>query len=150
MYNSVRYTTFGFVHCLLKLRIKENQPILKIQVTDSGCGMEENSRVKLFQLFQNMKGSNSVNQHGIGLGLAICKNITDAFQGSIKCLSSLNLGTQMKVRIPIELANDQEPLAALRVQEESSLIAIPNNDREQLYGSFNLVDEEPITTSLEV
>jgi signal transduction histidine kinase len=51
---------------------------LKIKVKDSGCGMNEEFLRNLFGLFKNLKFKESINQHGIGLGLTTCKKIVDS------------------------------------------------------------------------
>lgn len=74
-----------------------------MKVSDSGCGMNENLVKNLFDLFQNLKFKGSINQHGIGLGLTICKKIVDSLHGKISCKSQLGSGTTMSVVIPINI-----------------------------------------------
>jgi signal transduction histidine kinase len=56
---------------------KENNLYIKVSVSDSGCGMNEEIKKKCFVLFGNLKIKRDVNQGGMGLGLAssnlICK-----------------------------------------------------------------------------
>lgn len=44
----------------------------------------------------------NVNQHGIGLGLSICKKIIKSINGEIYCESKINQGTKFTMLIPYE------------------------------------------------
>eukprot|EP00347_Sterkiella_histriomuscorum_P001811 403370585 len=88
VYNSIKYTNQGFVHVkisqqeLSQSQTSENeinfQRNLKIKIQDSGCGMSEEQSNKIFQLLSNIKQIDKVNQHGMGLGLSLCKKIVKA------------------------------------------------------------------------
>lgn len=57
--------------------------MLKVSVSDTGIGISEDDRKKLFQLFGKLEETASINTSGIGLGLSICKKIVEAFDGEI-------------------------------------------------------------------
>lgn len=103
MYNAFKYTTYGFINVYGELKNANGIDYLQIKVEDSGCGMNQDLIKRLFSLFSNMKFKGNVNQHGIGLGLAICKNIVDSMNGFISCKSLLNIGSTFKVIIPIQM-----------------------------------------------
>ena len=48
-----------------------------------------------------MKFKKNINQAGIGLGLTICKKISDALKGHIQCKSTPGLGTKFTIDFPI-------------------------------------------------
>jgi signal transduction histidine kinase len=58
-------------------KLKENNLYIRVSVSDSGCGMNEEIKKKCFVLFGNLKIKRDINQGGMGLGLAssnlICK-----------------------------------------------------------------------------
>jgi len=64
-------------------------------VKDNGCGMDEETRKKIFQIFFSTKGS-----RGTGLGLMIAKKIVDEHGGVIDCSSDKGRGTVFTVRLP--------------------------------------------------
>ena len=68
---------------------------VEYQVIDNGCGMDEETKSKVFQRFFSTKGS-----QGTGLGLMIAKKIVDENKGSIDFISSKNQGTTFTVRLP--------------------------------------------------
>ena len=65
------------------------------QVIDDGCGMDEDTRAKIFQSFFSTKGSK-----GTGLGLMITKKIIDEHGGVIELESERGEGTKFIIRLP--------------------------------------------------
>jgi two-component system sensor histidine kinase/response regulator len=57
--------------------------MIQISVTDTGVGINDENRGKLFQLFGRLESTSKMNTTGIGLGLSICKQILEAFNGAI-------------------------------------------------------------------
>ena len=51
------------------------------RVKDTGIGIREEDQKKIFKLFGKIKNLDDVNTSGIGLGLFICKRISDKFDG---------------------------------------------------------------------
>lgn len=71
---------------------KENK-FLEVQVEDSGIGIKPEDQTKLFKMFGFLNKDEEVNTKGIGLGLNICKKITNMFDGDIICRSQEGIGT---------------------------------------------------------
>lgn len=68
---------------------------VEYQVEDSGCGMDEEAKGKIFKMFFSSKGS-----RGTGLGLMITKKIIDEHRGMIEFESKKGEGTKFVVRLP--------------------------------------------------
>jgi signal transduction histidine kinase len=82
--------------CEVSLRtLKPQGWAVEYQVTDNGCGMDEETRKKVFQIFFSTKGS-----RGTGLGLMIAKKIVDEHGGVIDLSSEKGNGTVIRVRLP--------------------------------------------------
>jgi signal transduction histidine kinase len=71
----------------------------EISVSDTGPGIAEKFRKRIFEAFEQTPESVSQGE-GTGLGLAICKLICDAHNGSIFVESELGKGSKFIVRIP--------------------------------------------------
>ena len=69
-------------------------------IQDNGSGIEEEKQSKIFQ--PNFTTKNS----GMGMGLAIVKNIIDNAGGKIWFQSELNKGTTFYVSLPLDHGND--------------------------------------------
>jgi signal transduction histidine kinase len=65
------------------------------QVIDNGCGMDEETKEKIFQRFFTTKGS-----RGTGLGLMITKKIIDEHEGEIDFESETGKGTRFVIKLP--------------------------------------------------
>jgi signal transduction histidine kinase len=78
----------------------EGDSKLFICVTDQGIGIAENDIFNLFVPYH--RGSNSINYKGVGLGMSIVKRCVDEQFGEIEIESKLNIGTKIKVMIPID------------------------------------------------
>jgi signal transduction histidine kinase len=68
---------------------------VEYQVVDSGCGMDQETRAKIFHSFFSTKGS-----RGTGLGLMITKKIVDEHGGIIEMESDTGKGTRFIIRLP--------------------------------------------------
>jgi signal transduction histidine kinase len=68
---------------------------VEYEVSDNGCGMDEETKKKIFQTFFSTKGS-----RGTGLGLMIARKIVDEHGGVILLSSEAGEGTTFRVRLP--------------------------------------------------
>ncbi|MDY0101520.1 MAG: hybrid sensor histidine kinase/response regulator [Lentimicrobium sp.] len=80
---------------------KENKNI-KISVSDSGIGMTEEEKGKLFQDFVRIKNPKTKNITGSGLGLSILKKIVEMYHGDIEVQSIPDQGSTFTVILPVE------------------------------------------------
>jgi signal transduction histidine kinase len=67
---------------------------MRIDVADTGLGMDEVTQARLFEPFFTTK------TRGTGLGLAVCKRLVDAHGGSISVVSARGEGTRFTVNLP--------------------------------------------------
>lgn len=73
---------------------------VRVRVQDTGIGIPEEMRPKLFRRFFRVDQARSRDSGGAGLGLAICKSFLDAHQGSIRVESVSGQGTAFIVELP--------------------------------------------------
>ena len=89
--NALKFTDRnGRVKIIAKL--KRNN-FIKLTVIDTGIGIKEEDRGKIFQLFGSVKDKNK-NTNGIGLGLVISRMIVNKFNGKIDFKSEYKKGTK--------------------------------------------------------
>jgi two-component system NtrC family sensor kinase len=69
--------------------------MIRIRVTDTGCGISAEGLNKLFEPFYSTKG-----MKGTGLGLAIVWGIIEKHQGQLKVDSKVGSGTTLTVLLP--------------------------------------------------
>ena len=75
------------------------EPYCELAVQDNGIGFEEQYSEKIFAVFQRLHGRGDY--EGTGVGLAICRRITDRHQGSISAKSQPAQGATFTVTLPV-------------------------------------------------
>lgn len=71
----------------------------EITITDNGIGLDTQYADKIFDMFQRLHSKQEF--PGTGIGLAICKKITENHDGIIKVSSTLEVGSEFKIYLPI-------------------------------------------------
>lgn len=79
-----------------------NRQVLNIIIEDSAPGVPRESQEKLFERFYRVEQSRNRNHGGSGLGLALCKQIVEAHQGTITAFDSLLGGLCIKMTFPTQ------------------------------------------------
>lgn len=90
--NAIKYTVKGYI----EIGYEYLAPNLRLYVTDSGVGIPENKKHKLFHRFEKLDEF----AQGTGLGLSICKAIVEAFGGTIGFDTKENKGSKFWASIP--------------------------------------------------
>ena len=101
--NSIKFTSDGFVK-LTATTISDSSDttVVEFAVEDTGIGIEEDVKSRLFKPFSQADSSTARRFGGTGLGLTICKNLVDLMKGSIGMDSKLGSGTIAKFTIPFK------------------------------------------------
>lgn len=77
-----------------------SQPMLRLQVVDSGPGLGVVAGKQIFEAYERGSNSEMGRTGGRGLGLFICKNIVLAMNGRISCSSPESGGTRIEIVLP--------------------------------------------------
>ena len=75
---------------------------MRISVQDTGIGILEKDKSKLFKLFGFLKDTCQLNKNGVGLGLVISKQIVEKFEGEIFLSSEYGKGSTFTFIILLE------------------------------------------------
>ncbi|HYR95324.1 MAG TPA: ATP-binding protein [Candidatus Binatus sp.] len=67
---------------------------IEIAVEDTGCGMDEETRTRMFELFFTTK------PNGTGLGMAITRSVVDLHGGRLEVESAPGRGTRVRIELP--------------------------------------------------
>ncbi len=96
--NAVKYNREqGSIH--ITAETTENHLIIEIH--DTGIGLKENEKEKLFQEFYRAKNEKTKDISGTGLGLSIVKKIVESYSGKIEVESEFGKGTSFKISFPL-------------------------------------------------
>ncbi len=99
--NAAKYTQIGSVTFSVDFeRRNDNEIFLSLTVKDTGMGIREEDRKKLFTDFQRLDMKKNKNIEGTGLGLAITYKLTKMMNGRITVDSVYGEGSTFAVIIP--------------------------------------------------
>lgn len=88
-----------------------DRPYVRFEIADTGIGISEADRKRLFQPFTQADGSTTRRFGGTGLGLSISKKLTEMMGGDIGLRTELDSGSTFWFRIPLESCAAAEPAA---------------------------------------
>jgi PAS domain S-box-containing protein len=105
--NAIKFTEAGSVTVAVSRLAAENGRVrLKIDVVDTGIGIDENAQRRLFQKFIQADSSISRRFGGTGLGLAISKQLIEAMGGEITLESRVGAGSRFSFTLSLDDATD--------------------------------------------
>lgn len=108
--NAAKYTDQGLINFNVGCENKFNTCILKIEIKDTGRGMSEEQKSKLFEQFYRLDDDKDSDISGVGLGLSITKSFVDIMKGKIDVETASDLGTIVRIELPqkiVKLKNDE-------------------------------------------
>ena len=104
--NAIKYTDRGSVTIQAQVSEIQGKPTLTLSVKDTGKGMTDEEKQKVFQAFTRLKSAQGI--EGTGLGLSITQELVSLLGGEIILHSTLGKGSTFIVTIPIEPAPMEE------------------------------------------
>ena len=99
--NAVKFTRKGNINLSIYCEPRDEENcVLCIDVSDTGIGIKDEDKQKLFSSFQQVDTRRNRNIEGTGLGLAITKQLLSLMEGSISFESEYKKGTTFFMRLP--------------------------------------------------
>lgn len=100
--NAIKYTDHGSVNIEARVSKIMGKLTLTMSVKDTGKGMTDEEKRKVFQAFTRLKSAQGI--EGTGLGLSITQELVSLLGGEILLRSTLGKGSNFIVTLPIEPA----------------------------------------------
>lgn len=137
--NAIKYTDRGSVTIQAQVSEILGKPTLTLSVKDTGKGMTDEEKQKVFQAFTRLKSAQGI--EGTGLGLSITQELVSLLGGEIILHSILGKGSTFIVTIPIEPAPKEESheMAPSEVKHDSSLDSAQDKEGQNS-GSHQVTD----------
>ena len=85
----------------IDIAIKATDNYVITKISDTGIGLKEEEKAKLFQEFFRAKNELTRGISGTGLGLTIVKRIVDSYHGNVEVASQYGVGTTFTIHLPI-------------------------------------------------
>lgn len=137
--NAIKYTDRGNVTIQAQVSEILGKPTLTLSVKDTGKGMTEEEKQKVFQAFTRLKSAQGI--EGTGLGLSITQELVSLLGGEIILHSTLGKGSTFIVTIPIEPAPKEESPEMAPSEIKHDLSPDSAQDKEgQNSGSHQVTD----------
>jgi signal transduction histidine kinase/ActR/RegA family two-component response regulator len=142
--NAVKFTDTGEVRVLVRSEaLAAGQPLVAVEVKDTGIGLTEEQAARLFQPFTQADGSTTRKYGGTGLGLTISKRLAQMLGGDIAVAGTPGRGSTFTLTLatgPLEgvrmIADARE--AVLPSPEEAAVSPLP-----PLHGRILLAEDGP-------
>ena len=137
--NAIKYTDRGNVTIQAQVSEIQGKPTLTLSVKDTGKGMTDEEKQKVFQAFTRLKSAQGI--EGTGLGLSITQELVSLLGGEIILHSTLGKGSTFIVTIPIEPAPKEESPEMAPSEIKHDLSPDSAQDKEgQNSGSHQVTD----------
>lgn len=85
---------------ITQLSVRDGEAYMEFKVTDTGCGITEDMKARLFRPFEQASADTAQKHGGSGLGLSITKSLVDLMHGTIQVQSEENVGSAFTVNLP--------------------------------------------------
>ncbi|WP_151709239.1 hybrid sensor histidine kinase/response regulator [Acinetobacter brisouii] len=140
--NALRYTAKGRI-VVGVLRSASQPNHIRIGVWDTGPGIAEEQRIKLFQEFERCGHTSPWGEQGLGLGLAIVQRMTSLLNYPVHVYSHLQRGSCFMIEAPIVAAPKitAAPIQMMPLRNTAYKILCLDNDENILEGMQALLSK---------
>ena len=97
--NAIKYTDNGNII----LRIEKIDDVIRFSVIDTGRGIKDDAKDRIFQPFNQVNPEDAARYGGIGLGLYLCKMLATSMGGSVGFISEYGSGSTFWVEFSEEM-----------------------------------------------
>ncbi|WP_353571702.1 response regulator [Candidatus Albibeggiatoa sp. nov. BB20] len=116
--NAIKFTAHGEIKIKMEQRfVNSNTALLYCEVSDMGIGIAPEAQINIFNSFAQADSSTTRQYGGTGLGLSLCKQLSELMGGEIGVRSELNKGSVFW--FTIQLQNPQEQAIQNLAQRDS-------------------------------
>ena len=117
--NGLKYSAAGGVYVHFSTTPQEYGANLCIDVTDTGSGMTEEEKERIYEHFYQSDSGRDRSSSGLGLGMSIAKGFVEALEGFISVESEPGAGTTVHICIPQEVVQESPCMV---VKERTNLL----------------------------
>lgn len=100
--NANKFTEAGVVTLRSSIQVRDGAEWLCFEVSDTGCGMSEETIQQIFSAFQQADSALNRSYEGLGLGLSLVEKMVTIINGYIKVNSEIGKGTTFSVFLPYQ------------------------------------------------
>lgn len=112
--NAIKFTENGLIEVSVEKLHSNGQELCKFSVRDTGIGMSDEAREKVFEVFTQADESTTRKYGGTGLGLSISKKMTRLLGGDLDIESKIGLGTTITFILPSRATKSTKVLPGVK------------------------------------
>lgn len=121
--NAVKFTNQGYIH--VELKSQDNG--IYFSVTDSGVGIPDNKKDKLFTDYYQADISTYRKFGGTGLGLSICRNLVSVMKGKIGVKSNPYGGSVFFFYLPLQRVETPSFDTVPQIRKDQKILIVDDN-----------------------
>ena len=130
--NAIKFTATGSVTVRANCVRRDDQQLrVQFDISDTGIGIPEDRRDRLFSPFTQVDASTTRKFGGSGLGLAICKQLVEAMGGSIGIESQLGIGSTFWFELPLQVISQRDSSPELWRHLANARVLIVEDEQRQ-------------------
>ena len=142
--NAIKYTKEGSITLTVSTKqTSDNDALLRVEVKDTGIGIKDEDRDKLFNSFIRLDLEQNRNVEGTGLGLKLVKNLTELMNGEVRVDSQYGVGTTFTVLIP-QRVSAWDSIGHFNPESYGSESEKPSEEPELRAARLLVVDDMPL------
>ena len=138
--NAIKYTDQGSVTIQAQVSKVMGKPMLTLSVKDTGKGMTNEEKQKVFHAFTRLKSAQGI--EGTGLGLSITQELVSLLGGEIILHSTQGKGSTFIVTIPVEPAPKEDTQDKNQSELADDKTFDSNQEKEEKDSASHQVSEE--------
>lgn len=104
--NANKFTEAGEVTVSISLQKKDEEDWLRFEISDTGCGMTEETIKQIFNAFHQADSSLTRANEGLGLGLSLVEKMVKIIGGVIEVESEIGVGSTFVVSVPYQAVSN--------------------------------------------
>ncbi len=117
VHNAITYTPSGKIVINLTFDIiKDSNVHFKLNITDTGIGIEKEKENIIFEKFTRIRDNKDLTNSGLGLGLSISRHLISLMNGSINLNSTLGKGSCFTIELTLPIVNNSATSTTNRLQ----------------------------------
>lgn len=105
--NANKFTEKGTITVSISLQKKGIENYLCFEISDTGCGMTEETMEKIFYAFHQADSSMARAYDGLGLGLSLVEKMVKILKGNIEVKSEIGKGSTFTLQVPYQEVSDE-------------------------------------------
>lgn len=136
--NAKKFTEKGEIYLTLTLNeLTDSDVDISVSIKDSGIGIAEKSIEKIFESFEQAEVNTSRHYGGTGLGLTLCKKLTNMMGGDIHVKSTLGKGSEFIFSVKMKCVVDAPEMFCF--EKENHFFALYISTNNKTYNAVNTV-----------